>query len=91
MLPAEITGELIRASFTRESGRSMSESSRELGSAALEEVTRSAFNGVLRAVEARNLNIDQFPGPILVGIIAWPELSQQAARLGSAGGQAPTG
>jgi hypothetical protein len=69
----------------------VSESS-ELSSAALEEVTRSAFNGVMRAVEARNLSMDRFPGPILIGIIAWPELSQQAARFASGGaqGSAPT-
>jgi len=49
----------------------------------LEEVTSAAFSGVLRALEARSLKPDQFPGPILVGIIAWPELTnaaQQAAR-----------
>lgn len=49
----------------------------------LEEVTSAAFSGVLRALEARNLRADQFPGPILVGIIAWPELTnaaQQATR-----------
>jgi len=41
---------------------------------ALEEVTNAAFNGVLRALEARKLPLERFPGPILVGIIAWPEL-----------------
>ena len=41
---------------------------------ALEEVTQAAFNGVLRALEARKIPIERFPGPILVGIIAWPEL-----------------
>jgi hypothetical protein len=49
----------------------------------LEEVTNAAFSGVLRALEARNLKPEQFPGPILVGIIAWPELTnaaQQATR-----------
>jgi hypothetical protein len=56
------------------------------GRAALEEVTQAAFNGVLRAVEARSLTIDQFPGPILIGIIAWPELSQTATAFG--GGRA---
>ena len=60
----------------------------ELSASALEEVTRSAFNGVLRAVEARKLTIDQFPGPILVGIIAWPELSQQAVRFAASAEQA---
>lgn len=43
---------------------------------ALEEVTEAAFNGVLKALERRRLPIEQFPGPILVGIIAWPELRQ---------------
>jgi hypothetical protein len=43
---------------------------------ALEEVTQAAFNGVLRALEARKIPIERFPGPILVGIIAWPELRQ---------------
>ena len=42
---------------------------------ALEEVTQAAFGGVLRALEARKLDIKEFPGPILIGIIAWPELS----------------
>lgn len=41
---------------------------------ALEEVTQAAFNGVLRALEARQIPVERFPGPILVGIIAWPEL-----------------
>lgn len=39
-------------------------------------VTEAAFNGVLRELEARQLTPERFPGPILVGIIAWPELSQ---------------
>jgi hypothetical protein len=43
---------------------------------ALEQVTHAAFNGVLRALEARKLSIDRFPGPILIGIIAWPQLQQ---------------
>jgi hypothetical protein len=42
----------------------------------LEEVTNAAFNGVLRALEARKLDIKHWPGPIIVGIIAWPELEQ---------------
>ena len=45
-------------------------------SAALEEVAEAAFSGVLRALEARKLPINKFPGPILIGIIAWPELQQ---------------
>jgi len=45
-------------------------------SVALEEVTQAAFNGVLRALEARKVPIEKFPGPILIGIIAWPELRQ---------------
>ena len=44
--------------------------------AALEEVTNAAFNGVLRALEARKLPINKWPGPIIIGIVAWPELPQ---------------
>ena len=40
----------------------------------LEEVTNAAFSGVLRALEARKVPIGRFPGPIIVGIVAWPEL-----------------
>jgi hypothetical protein len=48
----------------------------DIPQAALEEVTQAAFNGVLRALEARKLPIKEFPGPIIVGIIAWPELQR---------------
>jgi hypothetical protein len=44
-------------------------------SRALEEVTEAAFNGVLLALERRRLALDKFPGPLIVGIIAWPELA----------------
>jgi hypothetical protein len=47
----------------------------DLRPAALEEVTTAAFNGVLKALERRNLDIRKFPGPIIVGIIAWPEMT----------------
>jgi len=40
---------------------------------ALEQVTEAAFSGVLRALEARKLDIKKLPWPILVGIIAWPD------------------
>lgn len=53
---------------------------------ALEEVTQAAFNGVLRALEARKIPIERFPGPILVGIIAWPEL-RPGQLFKEAGGQ----
>lgn len=43
---------------------------------ALEEVTAAAFNGVLLALERRQISIEHFPGPIIVGIVAWPELAQ---------------
>lgn len=49
---------------------------KEPRTSALEEVTEAAFNGVLNALERRKMPIEQFPGPILVGIIAWPELRQ---------------
>jgi hypothetical protein len=44
---------------------------------ALEEVTEAAFNGVLRALEARKFDITKLPWPIIVGIIAVPELGGQ--------------
>jgi hypothetical protein len=49
---------------------------RQAPSLALEEVTQAAFSGVLRALETRKIPIEKWPGPILVGIIAWPELQQ---------------
>jgi hypothetical protein len=49
---------------------------RQAPSIALEEVTSAAFNGVLRALETHKLPLEKFPGPILIGIIAWPELRQ---------------
>ncbi len=48
---------------------------------ALEEVTQAAFGGVLRALEARKLPPERFPGPIIVGIVAWPELQGQGGFL----------
>ena len=59
---------------------------------ALDEVTEAAFSGVLRALEARRIAPERFPGPILVGVIAWPELSQSEqirGSLGSKGTAAP--
>jgi len=47
---------------------------RDASVSALEEVTQAAFNGVLVALERRKIKVADFPGPILVGIIAWPEL-----------------
>jgi hypothetical protein len=49
---------------------------RQAPSVALEEVTNAAFNGVLRALETHKRPLEKFPGPILIGIIAWPELRQ---------------
>jgi hypothetical protein len=56
-----------------------------MADAALQEVTEAAFGGVLRALEARKLDFDRFPGPIIVGIIAWPQLDKGA--LGQVGVQ----
>ena len=47
---------------------------RDSSVSALEEVTQAAFNGVLLALERRKIKVAEFPGPILIGIIAWPEL-----------------
>ena len=53
----------------------------DIRSVALEEVTEAAFNGVLKALERRDLTIDMFPGPIIVGIIAWPDLRNVAGQV----------
>ena len=54
----------------------------EVGSrVAVEELTQAAFSGVLAALKANDLRPEVFPGPILVGIIAWPELSQFGGRV----------
>jgi hypothetical protein len=57
----------------------------EIGSrVAVDQLTEAAFSGVLAALKANDLRPELFPGPILVGIIAWPELSQFGGR--AAGG-----
>jgi hypothetical protein len=47
---------------------------RDSSVSALEEVTQAAFSGVLVALDRRKIKPADFPGPILIGIIAWPEL-----------------
>jgi hypothetical protein len=47
----------------------------------VDQLTHAAFSGVLRALEERGLEPTKFPGPILVGIIAWPELSTKAPTI----------
>ena len=49
---------------------------RTAANVALEEVTQAAFNGVLLALKAQKIPVEKWPGPILIGIIAWPELRQ---------------
>jgi hypothetical protein len=68
-------------------------SDQEVSRVAVEELTASAFSGVLRAIEARKLPIEKIPGPILVGIIWWPELRQGIGGLsgGAAAGGAAAG
>ncbi len=39
----------------------------------LDEFTQLAFESVLRASELRRLPANKFPGPIIFGIIWWPE------------------
>lgn len=64
---------------------------RKAANIALEEVTQAAFNGVLRSLAEQKIPIERWPGPILIGIIAWPELRQgelfgQLGTRGSRGG-----
>lgn len=47
----------------------------------VDQLTEAAFAGVLRALDERKVSPKQFPGPILVGIIAWPELSAKAGGV----------
>ena len=47
-------------------------------------IDAAAFSGVIAALKENNTELREFPGPILCGIIAWPELSQQREILGSA-------
>ena len=54
----------------------------------VEQLTEAAFTGVLAALEVRHMRPEEFPGPILVGIIAWPELSKLGP--GAAGALAGT-
>jgi hypothetical protein len=44
-------------------------------SISLEQVTEAAISGVLRALDARKITDERrpIPGPILCGIIWWPE------------------
>lgn len=46
------------------------------------ELTQAAFSGVLAALKEHGIEPKEFPGPILAGIIAWPELSQFKAQVG---------
>jgi hypothetical protein len=57
---------------------------REASRLALGDVTEAAFGGVLRALEVRRIPMERIPGPILVGIIWWPEL-RQAGIVGKQG------
>jgi len=58
----------------------------------VDQLTEAAFSGVLAALKANDLRPELFPGPILVGIIAWPELSKFGERAaGNLPGAAQTG
>jgi hypothetical protein len=55
----------------------------EIGSRiAVDQLTEAAFSGVLAALKKNDVPASKFPGPILVGIIAWPELSQFREQAG---------
>ena len=52
----------------------------------IDQLTQSAFSGVLAAMEERKMDIKTWPGPIIVGIIAWPELGGLEGRVNLPGG-----
>lgn len=56
----------------------MSEPGREITAS---ELTKAAFSGVIAALKEQDFELEKFPGPILAGIIAWPELSQFRERV----------
>lgn len=47
----------------------------------VDQLTEAAFSGVISAMRANELDVDKWPGPILVGIIAWPELGKLANQV----------
>ena len=47
----------------------------------IDDLTQAAFSGVLRALGERNLDPKDWPGPILVGIIAWPDLGKTMPQV----------
>jgi hypothetical protein len=47
----------------------------------VDQLTEAAFSGVIAALKANDLEIGRWPGPILVGIIAWPEMGQMAGQI----------
>jgi len=47
----------------------------------VDQLTEAAFSGVIAALKANDFGIGEWPGPILVGIIAWPELGQLAGQV----------
>ena len=55
----------------------------------IDDLTHAAFAGVLRALDERQLDPKKWPGPILVGIIAWPELGPEQFRGAEAAAPSP--
>ena len=47
----------------------------------VDQLTEAAFSGVIAALKTHDFEVGKWPGPILVGIIAWPELGQLAGQV----------
>ena len=47
----------------------------------IDDLTAAAFSGVLRALDERQKEPKDWPGPILVGIIAWPDLGKPMPQV----------
>jgi hypothetical protein len=58
----------------------------QLPASGLEEVTQAAFSGLIRALNTHDLELKHFPGPVLVGIWAWPGMIEGRLPEGVAGG-----
>jgi hypothetical protein len=87
ILASQSTDQLKPSVPAQESEEVFLGSSPELGSTALEEVTNRRSMVCSGRLKFAIFTIDKFPGSILIGIIAWTELSQQAIRVASAAGQ----
>lgn len=64
-----------------ESGDSGGKMEERASRISVDQLTEAAFSGVIAALRSNDFEVGKWPGPILVGIIAWPELGQLAGQV----------